>query len=277
MQDFLKTYKQHSKLSIRVSSQDFGRILHTFETPFRTQDYFFLLVLKGVSQHHIDLTDFEVRDNELLFVLPHQIHQPPFSHGAQEYYKIGFDAHCLSMLPKQYPFLINPYNNPKISLDPAAVIRMRSVFLLLIDLLQSMDADQELILAHLNSLLTEINAAYFVNEKAPSHDKLSKFLQFKMIVEEQLCEHPSMDAIASQLAINTNSLYSIVKQYAGVSPKEFITNRVILEAQRRLYYSETSIKELAYTLGFNDPEYFSRLFKKVSGKTIAEFLVLSGK
>ncbi len=47
----------------------------------------------------------------------------------------------------------------------------------------------------------------------------------------------------------------------------------MLEAKRRLYYSEDpSIKELAYELGFNDPEYFSRLFKKETGKTIATFV-----
>jgi AraC-like DNA-binding protein len=57
-----------------------------------------------------------------------------------------------------------------------------------------------------------------------------------------------------------------------LSPKEFITNRLILEAKRRLYYQEGSIKELAYDLGFNDPEYFSRLFKKVTGQTISMFV-----
>ena len=44
------------------------------------------------------------------------------------------------------------------------------------------------------------------------------------------------------------------------------------EAKRRLYYAESSIKELAYDLGFNDPDYFSRLFKKVTGQTIAAFV-----
>ena len=54
---------------------------------------------------------------------------------------------------------------------------------------------------------------------------------------------------------------------------QFLRYRLILEAKRRLYYAEsTSIKELSYDLGFNDPEYFSRLFKKQTGKTISSFL-----
>jgi len=55
---------------------------------------------------------------------------------------------------------------------------------------------------------------------------------------------------------------------------------LITEAQRKLRYSNTSIKELAYELGFNDPDCFSRLFKKSTGKSASEFLPkqdLSGK
>jgi AraC-like DNA-binding protein len=49
-------------------------------------------------------------------------------------------------------------------------------------------------------------------------------------------------------------------------------NRLMVEAQRKLYYSETTAKELAYELGFSDPGYFSRLFKKSTGKSITQFV-----
>lgn len=134
------------------------------------------------------------------------------------------------------------------------------------------DTEPELILAHLNSLLTETNAAYFFTDKRPADGKLSTYIRFKLFVEDNLTDHTSVNDIAQKLALNTNSLYTIVKHYSGLSPKEFITNRLMLEAKRRLYYAESSIKELAYDLGFNDPDYFSRLFKKVTGQTIATFV-----
>ena len=46
----------------------------------------------------------------------------------------------------------------------------------------------------------------------------------------------------------------------------------MIEAQRKLRYSNLSVKELAYELGFNDPDYFSRLFKKSTGKSVSDFL-----
>jgi AraC-like DNA-binding protein len=42
---------------------------------------------------------------------------------------------------------------------------------------------------------------------------------------------------------------------------------------RHLYYSESaSVKELAFQLGFNDPEYFARLFKREAGKSVSGFI-----
>ncbi|MBS1661468.1 MAG: AraC family transcriptional regulator, partial [Bacteroidetes bacterium] len=68
-------------------------------------------------------------------------------------------------------------------------------------------------------------------------------------------------------------LYQIVKHHSGLSPKEFITNRLMVEARRRMCYGErSSVKQLAFELGFNDPDYFSRLFKKHTGQTVAGFL-----
>jgi len=101
------------------------------------------------------------------------------------------------------------------------------------------------------------------------------------VVETHLTEQPSINTIAEKLALTTNSLYRIVKEYSGISPKDFFTNRLMIEAQRKLHYSNLSVKELAYELGFNDPDYFSRLFKKCTGKSVSEVLEtrqdLSGK
>ena len=92
------------------------------------------------------------------------------------------------------------------------------------------------------------------------------------MVETHLTEQPSVNAIAEKLALTTNSLYRIVKEYSGVSPKDFFTNRLMIEARRKLQYAPLSVKELAYELGFNDPDYFSRFFKKCTGKSVSEFL-----
>lgn len=276
IESFLHLFKQNKVLPIRLISPSFGHlpaeIIDKYGLTQRKPHYFLIFMLEGTTRHGVDLQQFDVKSNELLFIFPHQIHQLPSTKQGTYYFKLGFDDHCLSLLPKQYHFLVNPFNKQKIQFTSAAATRLKSIFEILVELLSEMGTDPELILAHLNSLLTEINAAYFSSDKSPVDDKLSKYIRFKLFVENNLTDHAAVNVIAEKLALNTNSLYYIVKQYSGLSPKEFITNRLILEAKRRLYYSESSVKELAYDLGFNDPEYFSRLFKKITGRTISTFV-----
>jgi AraC-like DNA-binding protein len=274
---FLNLYTQNNNLAIRLISPTFGQIapgiINNYGLTHRKTYYFIIFMVDGATTHGVDLQQFEIKNNELLFILPHQIHQLPATKWGTDYFKFGFDENCLSRLPKQYHFLINPFNNQKIQCPAPTAGRLKSIFDMLVELLRTMDTDPELILAHLNSLLTEINAVYFSTDKRPAEYGLSKYISFKLFIENHLTEHPTIQHITEKLTLNSNSLYYIVKHYSGLSPKEFITNRLILEAKRRLYYSESSsIKELAYDLGFNDPDYFSRLFKKMTGKTVSTFV-----
>lgn len=269
-------FSQNDQLPIRIVSPDFGHLppdaAGAYGLTHRLPYYFLHFTLEGTSRQGIDTNEFEIGRHQLLFSLPNQIRQVPATIHGGDYYKLGFDESCLSKLPRQYPFLLNPRNEQKISFSTAAAGRLRSIFEMLKELLSTSDGEPDLILAHLNSLLTEINAAYFTGEGKLMNDRASKFIGFKVFVENNLTDHPTIRDIAGELAVSQDSLYQIVKQHSGLSPKEYITNRLILEARRRMHYGErTSVKELAFDLGFNDPDYFSRLFKKVTGKTVAGF------
>ncbi|GAB3920542.1 AraC family transcriptional regulator [Larkinella terrae] len=267
---------QNSQLPIRIVSPNFGHLsqqaIDNYGFTHRLPYYFFLFILDGSTRYGVDGETFVVGKQELLFSLPHQIQELDLALHGNNYYKLGFDEECLSRLPRQYPFLLNPLNQQKIGFSPAASARLQAIFELLQGLLTTSNTDPELILAHLNSLLTEINAAYFAGERMPADERLTKFIGFKVFVENNLTDHPAIKDIAEELALSTDSLYQIVKHYSGLSPKEFVINRLMLEARRRIHYGErSSVKELAFELGFNDPDYFSRLFKKVTGKTVAGF------
>ena len=277
----LEQIKLHDKLAIRVSSNSNNYlpadVMKMLTQPHRKANYFFAFVEKGSLTHKVDLKDLAISGGQLFFVLPNQIHAAPAQKNADiEYFKMSFDQNCLSLLPKQFLFLLNPLNLQIISFDNDSRQRVKILFEILNKILHSEkeQKDAEIILAHLNSLLTEFNNAYFkgVTIEKSETNKLSKYIEFKIAVETHLAEQQTIHNIAHNLAITTNNLYNIVKEFSGVSPKEFITNRLMLEAQRKLFYSETSVKELAYELGFNDPDYFSKLFKKSTGKSVTQFV-----
>ena len=277
----LDQIKQHHKLAIRVSDHSNNAlpeaVMKLLIQPHRKANYFLVFIESGSLTHKVDLNNLTITNGQLFFVLPNQIHSVPVQKKDDiRCFKMSFDQNCLALLPKQFSFLINPLSSQIISFDSNSRQRVKTVFQILNTILNSNDdqKDADIILAHLNSLLTELNNAYFksVAKEKSEPDKLSKYIEFKIAVETHLTEQRSVNTIADNLLVTTNNLYNIVKQFSGISPKEFITNRLMLEAQRKLFYSETSVKELAYELGFTDPNYFSKLFRKNTGKSVTQFI-----
>lgn len=247
-----------------------------FLHPRKLTSYFIVFIESGSVTYQLDLQEITLTDGQLLFAMPHQVFTPPRSADSLKYFKILFDENTLALLPQPFPFLVNPLNFQTIIFDGAARQRIKKCFEILNELLHlsQQQRDTEIILAYLNSLLVELNSAYFKSKETIPvlNANLSKFIEFKLVVETHLTEQPSIHTIAEKLSLTTNSLYRIVKEYSGSSPKDFLTNRLMMEAQRKLHYSNLSVKELAYELGFNDPDYFSRLFKKCTGKSVSEVL-----
>jgi AraC family transcriptional activator of pobA len=282
MQDRNEKFERlkNDKLSIKVISNNnpypSADIQQKLLQPRRLTSYFIVLIDSGSITYNLDLQDITLTDGHLLFAMPNQVFTPPPKTPGLKYFKVLFDENTLALLPQQFPFLVNPLNSQTIIFDNATRERVKKVFEILNQILHIDEhpTDTEIILAYLNSLLTDLNSAYFKNTEPINilNTNLSKFIEFKLMVETHLTEQPSVNAIAEKLALTTNSLYRIVKEYSGVSPKDFFTNRLMIEAQRKLQYAPLSVKELAYELGFNDPDYFSRFFKKCTGKSVSEFL-----
>jgi AraC family transcriptional regulator, transcriptional activator of pobA len=272
---------QHDKLKIVVSSSDpkYSLPKHQYEkfkTPHRGDAYFFMFFEKGITDHRVDWQTVRISDGQLLFIMPNQVHaSPPLKKGLA-FHALSFAQNLISLIPQQLLFLINPFNTPKITFDDMSRKRVISLFEMLNQLLHTdhRKNDTDLILAHLNSLLTEFNTAYFngLNSGSTDAHDISTFIQFKIRVENEFKSQPPVAAVAAQLLISENKLYKIVKHYSGLSPKEYLIQRLILEAQRIIFYDRPAAKELAYELGFSDPDYFSRLFKKKTGKSISRFL-----
>jgi AraC family transcriptional regulator, transcriptional activator of pobA len=271
---------QSAKLKLKINSEENpypttdiqGKLLQ----PRRLTSYFIVLIESGSITYKLDLQDITLSEGQLLFAMPNQVFTPPSKTYDLRYFKVLFDENILTLLPQQYSFLVNPLNSQTIILDDTSRQRVRIVFEILNQILHidKHPADTEILLTYLNSLLVELNSAYFKNKEPITilNTNLSKFIEFKLVVEAHLTEQPSINTIAEKLALSTNSLYRIVREYSGSSPKDFLTNRLMIEAQRKLHYSNLSVKELAYELGFNDPDYFSRLFKKCMGKSVTEVL-----
>jgi AraC family transcriptional activator of pobA len=89
--------------------------------------------------------------------------------------------------------------------------------------------------------------------------------QFKSLIEQNFTSHWTVAEYARALSISPTHLSRLTKAANGNSALRMIEARVMREARRNLAYTNLSIAAIAYTLGYSDPAYFSRVFTKDAG------------
>jgi len=96
-------------------------------------------------------------------------------------------------------------------------------------------------------------------------DDLERLWRFRQLLERRYPQHWSVQRYARELAVSATSLNRLCRSLTGVTAFELIQRRVALEARRRLVYVPMSVAAIAAELGFKDPAYFSRFFRKHNG------------
>ena len=91
--------------------------------------------------------------------------------------------------------------------------------------------------------------------------------QFNVLVDMHFREKQSVREYAELLYKSPKTLSNLFATYNQKTPKQIIQERIALEAKRLLHFTDKQTQEIAYELGFDDPGYFSRFFKKIVGES----------
>ncbi len=94
-------------------------------------------------------------------------------------------------------------------------------------------------------------------------------------IEENLARNIDFEAIASSSGITLSHFRTIFKRYTGLSPIDYLNRARVLRALELLQTTELSVSEIAVQVGIYDANYFSRLFKKVTGYPPRYFKAIS--
>ena len=97
------------------------------------------------------------------------------------------------------------------------------------------------------------------------------FARFRSLVEAHFTEHRPVGFYAQALHMTESRLNRLCRATVGKSALEIVNDRLLLEAQRKLTHIAAPVSLLAYELGFADPAYFWRFFKKHAGLTPSQF------
>lgn len=127
---------------------------------------------------------------------------------------------------------------------------------------------QDVMVSHIELLLNYCNRFYnrqFITRKHASHDLLIKLdgLLSDYFNSEQVQKMgiPSVQYIADQLHVSPNYLSDMLRTLTGQSTQQHIHNKLIEKAKETLTTTSLSVSEIAYQLGFEYPQSFSKLFK----------------
>jgi len=91
------------------------------------------------------------------------------------------------------------------------------------------------------------------------------FRRFEALLEQHHLQRWSVADYASALSITPTHLNRITRTATGDTASHLILNRLIREARRNLVYTNLPVSTIAYTLGFEDPAYFSRVYAAATG------------
>ena len=94
---------------------------------------------------------------------------------------------------------------------------------------------------------------------------------FSAAIERDHARHLPLEHYAGQLGISTAHLNAVCRELAGCSALALVHARLMLEARRNLVYTSMSVRDIGEALGFADPAYFTRFFKRGSGLSPRQF------
>lgn len=235
---------------------------------------------KGAGTHTVDFADYPVADNTLFFISPGQVH--------------SFDGnrHCQGMVIKVCSHLIDESQNtdgllkynvfgtydsvPYKRITPECADTIAHLAGMLEretgmggsighnDYLQAL---VKMMIIHIERCQTGQHSGIF----SPGRAAHRTFLAFRREIESSYRTTHTVKEYARRLGVSTKSLTNHVGECSEYSPLEMINNRIILEAKRMLRYSDMMIKEIADALGFDDPSYFIKFFKRLTKCSPAEY------
>lgn len=258
---------------------------HIFENkskitrPHKHNSYLAILFTKGSGRHEIDFNSYEIKPGSVFLLSPGQTHHWElsedidgyiFSHTANFY-----DLHYSHNRIHQFPFFYSIQNTPYLLLDEQKD-KIESLFKKVYDeYLNKKALQQQLILSYIDIIYVELSRLYLLENsqkiiKANSYSE--KLQEFEALIEKNYIEEKSPSQYADWMNISPKHLNRITKTVVAKTASEVITDRVILEAKRRVLHTKNNFSAIAASLGYDDYSYFSKLFKKASGLTPTEFL-----
>lgn len=271
---------------------DFGKVNHLLEEGKVSAD-FYCMIFKNYCRNHLKygrkIVDFQ--DGSLVCMAPNQLIELDSDTESSEnmmgwgvfFHPDLIRATSLHDSMKNYTFFSYEITEALHLSEKEKQILYDCVTKIQAELQENIDVhSQAIIVSTLELLLNYCTRFYgrqFITRKSSNNaivtqiEKiLSEYFQTTDISEKGL---PTVKYLAEQVNLSPGYLSDLLKKETGKNTQDHIHFYLIEEAKNILLNTNKSVGEIAYSLGFEYPQYFNKLFKKKTGKTPVEFRSLN--
>lgn len=266
--------------AFRTMEEIYEKSGNVTDPPHRHNYFTVLWANNACGEHSIDYTQYSIRPNLIFFVTPGQVHQV-ITYGKPEGYVIMFTDDYLVQNQISEDFIFNlglfscSATTPPLDIKPENEAQLKNIAENIKATFHSeQNYKQEILSSYLKLFLIECNKLISTpNLQNPQLYQSSKSIlwQFKQKTENHYKLWHKVSEYAQALNLSADYLNDVVKSAIGKTAKEFIQERICLEAKRMGLHTNLSTKEIAWELGFEDPSHFSKFFKNTENKSFTEF------
>jgi AraC family transcriptional regulator, transcriptional activator of pobA len=265
--------KSKNRLPFRENQSHISvRQLSFFQDSDYEKYYRILWVLKGVEIIHAGLDQFKAFSNLIVFVAPGK-KITMVSEPEPEGWVLRLSQSFFSQIKYENLMIGNVDHlsingtTPKIILSPKVGERVHALAGMIDELAGSQIANREKgIISLMKTILVYCESKCNLDlNKNGNHHEIDILSRFKQLVVNNFHVMHMVSDYAYRMNITPKYLNQVVKQTMGVTAKQVIQEQIILKARQELKFSNRSIKEIAFSLGFSDPFHFSNFFKESAG------------
>ncbi|MDR3194396.1 MAG: AraC family transcriptional regulator [Tannerella sp.] len=255
-----------------------GYIATSVDYAHRDNYYVFIVQESGENRLLVDFKEYRLQGGTMVCILPGQVHG-----GAKQAdgagWLLALDALFVKEEMKEV-FEKTLFTGNLVTPDEESLADLLSCITVLN---RKLCAEHQPLHHYVSSSLAtsfvSLAAELYESHQPAGADKRRTIItrRFKALLSENILSVKTPSQYAALLYISPPYLNEAVKSVTGCTSSYWIQYEIALAAKRLLFYTDMSIKEISFHLGYEDCGYFTRLFGKIAGTSPAQFRMIYRK
>ena len=261
------SYKQFGNLNFTEQELDESTLI-------KIDEHIKVLFLPKQSKIQVDFQEFQIETDSLLFLNPKVIIKPNETEfGGELLLHFNRDFYCIEIHDQEVACDGILYNNvfeiPFIQLNEDQSTDIQNIIREIQSEMKDEDSNTEEMLRILLKLIilksTRIWKQQHLLAENDQQSDVQFLRKFSKLVEQHYKTHHTVADYAEMLFLTPKNLSKKIGLLSKDTPNDIIKNRIILESKRLLAHTGMTVKEIAFSLNYEDDAYFVRFFTKNTG------------